>query len=127
MNKDTNPDFKVKSLPATFDDLPWSDTLDRSRPVRLHSLKAWPVYFNEVLRGEKNHELRRDDRDFRAGDRILLNEWVPDKVRIAPRGYTGRVVRGTITRVTRPADLAEVSPGALGDGYAILDVSWELA
>lgn len=37
-----------------------------------HTLKCLPVYFDAVKRGEKNFEVRRDDRGFQKGDQIVL-------------------------------------------------------
>ncbi len=38
----------------------------------VHELKTWPVYFDAVERGEKNFEVRRDDRGFQKGDVVRL-------------------------------------------------------
>ena len=37
-----------------------------------HELKCLPVYFDAVKRGDKNFEVRRDDRGFQKGDTIKL-------------------------------------------------------
>lgn len=37
-----------------------------------HELKCWPVYFDAIRRGEKNFEVRRDDRGFQKGDVLKL-------------------------------------------------------
>lgn len=61
---------------------------------RTHELKTWPEFFQATLNGRKKFELRRNDRDFRVGDELLLKEWDPtieeyDK----PFGYSGREVK----------------------------------
>lgn len=61
---------------------------------REHDLKTWPVYFRLVKSGAKRFEVRRDDRDFRAGDTLRLREWDP-----AAGAYTGDVVRVRVTYV----------------------------
>ena len=48
-----------------------------------HDLKIGPNYFDAVSDGRKKFELRRNDRDFKAGDRLMLREWVASE-------YTGR-------------------------------------
>lgn len=53
--------------------------------LRTHVLKAWPACFRAVVEGQKPFELRKNDRGFRAGDRLLLREYVP-----ADDVYTGR-------------------------------------
>lgn len=54
-----------------------------------HELKILPQWFADVLTGKKNFEIRRNDRDFKVGDYLLLKEW--DKGR-----YTGREVKKRI-------------------------------
>lgn len=59
---------------------------------RLHSLRCWPEFYAKLESGEKTFELRKDDRGFRAGDMLLLREWLP-----GTEVYTGRE---TLRRVT---------------------------
>ena len=51
-----------------------------------HQLKTWPDYFEAIARNEKTFEVRKNDRDFKVGDRLLLQEWCP-----RADGFTGRV------------------------------------
>lgn len=52
----------------------------------IHDLKCWPEYFEAVLDGRKQFEIREcRDRCFTLGDTLLLREWNPDTER-----YTGR-------------------------------------
>jgi len=46
---------------------------------RTHSLKTWPEYFQKVKSGEKNFEVRIDDRNYKVRDTLVLREWCPDK------------------------------------------------
>ena len=55
--------------------------------MAIHKLKTLPDFFDVVLSGEKTFELRKGDRDFKAGDVLLLREWS------IHTGYTGREVR----------------------------------
>ncbi len=41
----------------------------------VHELKILPEYFNRVKTGTKRFELRKNDRDFHAGDMLCLREW----------------------------------------------------
>lgn len=53
-----------------------------------HELKTWPEYFEAVANGLKRFELRdSSDRDFKVGDKLRLEEWIP-----ATKTYTGRYV-----------------------------------
>ncbi len=44
---------------------------------KVHELKTWPQFFNPILRGEKTFEFRKNDRDFKKGDKLLLREYDP--------------------------------------------------
>lgn len=56
--------------------------------MRTHELKTWPRYFERVKNGTKTFEVRNNDRDFQAGDRVVLKEFDPNKP--AHEAYTGR-------------------------------------
>lgn len=43
--------------------------------VRIHALKIDPEYYTPVLREQKNFEIRKNDRNFKVGDLVLLEEW----------------------------------------------------
>lgn len=55
---------------------------------RVHYLKTWVVYFELVRSGLKTFEMRKNDRNFQAGDVLILEEWDP-----VTQGYTGRSSR----------------------------------
>ena len=40
-----------------------------------HLLKITPEYFLAVDSGQKNFELRENDRDYKVGDMLVLREW----------------------------------------------------
>jgi hypothetical protein len=62
-----------------------------------HCLKTIQPWFDHVAEGTKTFELRKNDRGFKIGDRLFLQEW--DEIR---ERYTGReievIVRGTMER-----------------------------
>ena len=43
--------------------------------MKLHKLKIWPVFFIAVINGKKLFEIRKMDRDYQVGDKILLQEF----------------------------------------------------
>lgn len=43
-----------------------------------HTLKIWPQFYQAVLSGEKNFEVRPNDRGFQKGDTVILREWIPE-------------------------------------------------
>lgn len=50
-----------------------------------HALKTWPEYFKDIESGKKNFELRKFDRPYQVGDRLLLQEF-----NSVDNGYTGK-------------------------------------
>ena len=51
-----------------------------------HELKTWPKFFESIIAEMKTFEIRKNDRDFKAGDYLVLREWNPETAQ-----YTGRV------------------------------------
>lgn len=61
----------------------------------IHKLKIQPQYFIEVCTGKKSFEIRKNDRNFQVGDKLLLKEFESET-----RSYTGRVIERKITYIT---------------------------
>jgi hypothetical protein len=78
--------------------------------VKIHELKTWPVYFDQLKRGLKRFEYRRNDRDFQVGDVLQLEEWDPETGE-----YTGRWM------ALRVWSMMTDCPG-LPEGYCIMQV-----
>lgn len=81
-------------------------------PQILNELKTWCEYFNLVLEGKKQFELRRNDRDFRVGSYLLLREWHP-----TGKEYTGRALLVRIVMI-----LSGVPNWGLKEGYCIMGI-----
>ncbi len=60
-----------------------------------HNLNTWPEFFQCSWVGEKTFEIRKNDRNFKVCDEVILQEWD-----FADEEYTGREIRGTICYVT---------------------------
>lgn len=45
----------------------------------IHQIKIYPKFFKRVESGEKNFEVRINDRDYQKGDTLVLHEWDPEK------------------------------------------------
>lgn len=58
--------------------------------------KVWPEYFQLILDGKKQFELRLADCACAPGDTLHLREWDP-----ATKQYTGRALDKAVTRVLR--------------------------
>jgi hypothetical protein len=83
-----------------------------------HDLKSWPQFFELILAGEKLHELRRnDDRDFRVGDTLRLQEFDPKTNR-----YTGRELRAQVTYITSAKAPCALSEGSLHPNFCIISI-----
>lgn len=74
----------------------------------MHELKILPEYFEAVKSGDKKFELRKDDRDYKVGDIIVLNEWDGE-------AYTGERIQMKIRYILR--DCPEYG---LAEGYCII-------
>ena len=74
---------------------------------KLHELKTLPKYFNLVCSNIKNFEVRKNDRDYKINDILILKEWDTDK------GYTGYEQRRKICYVLDNPDYCK-------EGYVIL-------
>ena len=78
----------------------------------IHALKTWPEYFEKVKSGEKNFELRKNDRHFQVGDTLILQEW--DSI----SGYSGRECDRVVSYVFNGG-------GTMGlqEGYVIMSLT----
>ncbi|CAL2095500.1 conserved protein of unknown function [Tenacibaculum sp. 190524A02b] len=45
--------------------------------MNVHDLKIYPEHFNDVVKGTKKVEIRKNDRNFQVGDILYLNEYCP--------------------------------------------------
>ena len=61
--------------------------------MKIHELKTLPEYFDAVFMGKKNFEIRQNDRDYKIGDYVELQEYDLNK------GFTGRKLSRQITYI----------------------------
>lgn len=59
--------------------------------MKTHELKTWPLYYQDMVYGPKNFEVRRNDRDFQVGDLLVLREFDPTTMEYSGREATRRV------------------------------------
>ena len=84
--------------------------------MTVHRLKSWPEFFEPLLDGSKTFELRKNDRDYRVGDHLLLQEYEP-----RTDTYTGREIGRRVSYVLTGAGVGSIAPlKGLAMGYAIL-------
>lgn len=72
-----------------------------------HEIKISPEFFEPVSIGQKRFELRKNDRDYHAGDSVVLKEW-------DGTDYTGNELTVGIRYV-----LKDCPEYGLADGYCI--------
>lgn len=77
----------------------------------LHVLKTWPPFFDEVRRGWKAFEIRKDDRGYNTHDILLLREWDPKK-----KEYTRRIHACKVGYVMRGPQFG------LEEGYCVMSI-----
>nr|WP_053434841.1 DUF3850 domain-containing protein [Sporosarcina globispora] len=63
--------------------------------AKRHELKILPEYYNEVYRGVKTFEIRKNDRDFKVGDTLVIKEYFPNS-----ESFSGRFIEKKITYIT---------------------------
>ena len=73
---------------------------------KIHELKTWKQFFQDVLDGDKPFEVRKDDRDFRVGDDLYLREFDPETLE-----YTGRAIHKLVTYKLTHEEFAGVAEG----------------
>lgn len=59
-----------------------------------HALKTWPEYFDAIVEGIKQFEVRKADRDFKVGETLLLQKFDP-----VTQKYSGQEIKMEITYI----------------------------
>jgi ASC-1-like (ASCH) protein len=72
-----------------------------------HRLKTLTNYYQDVEKGKKNFEVRFNDRNFKVGDILYLEEFVP------PSTYTGRQIIKEVVYILDDQDFCK-------EGYVII-------
>ncbi|MNX23737.1 hypothetical protein D3C86_537450 [compost metagenome] len=78
----------------------------------IHKLKTHQKYFVDVYSGLKNFELRFNDRNYKIGDELILEEYIPES-----EFYTGRILHRRIDCILKGGVFG------LEEGYVILALS----
>lgn len=76
----------------------------------IHALKCEPEYFKDVLSGKKTFEVRINDRQYKVGDLLALNEYDMED-----EAYTGASCLTYIDYILDNCDYCK-------DGYVILSI-----
>lgn len=62
--------------------------------MMVHELKIWPRFYEAVDSGAKTFEVRENDRNFKVGDTLCLQEYLPMLGR-----YTGEQINVIVTYI----------------------------
>lgn len=87
-----------------------------------HKLKILPQYFKAVQNGNKTFEIRKNDRDFKVGDTLLLQEYIlpfTQPLGVKEGYYTGQEITKEISY------FFEGKGYGLKEGYCILGLKQE--
>lgn len=85
--------------------------------MAFHDVKIWPKWFDAVRDGKLNFNVRRNDRDYKVGDTLVMQEFNP-----GTGVYSDRKIEKKITYVeTGDADRHGM-PG-IQHGYAVLGLA----
>lgn len=82
--------------------------------MNIHELKTWPKYFQDIIDGLKDFEIRYNDRDFQVGEKAILHEYDPET-----NTYTGRELAIRIKYIVKWND-SDIMIRSLRPGYCII-------
>lgn len=84
----------------------------------VHRVKSWSMFFTDILSGERTSDIRRNDRRYRVGDYMLLQEYDP-----VTGSYTGRTQAVQITYLQgNKSNPCAISRDALHNDYVVLSI-----
>jgi ASC-1-like (ASCH) protein len=82
----------------------------------IHELKTWTKYFEAIKSGHKTFEIRINDRDFKPGDTLYLQEYDPEI-----NFYTGRTIIKVVGYVMESTSNHNHMDG-IQNGYIIMSL-----
>lgn len=74
--------------------------------MTIHELKILPEYYKAQVEGKKNFEIRKNDRDYKVGDKLVLKEYDPKAKELTGQSF--------ITEITFITNYQQK------DGYVVL-------
>jgi hypothetical protein len=81
----------------------------------IHTLKCWAEFYDAIACGMKTHEIRKNDRNYQAGDMLLLHRCYQPSGPGPEVHFTGETLLVGVTYVTHggewglPADVCVMS------------------
>lgn len=76
----------------------WNEFKNRkmAKIATVHVLKTWPIYFRALQQSRKRFEIRKNDRDFKVGDFLVLKEFDPKT-----KEYSGYDLKVKVTYILK--------------------------
>lgn len=72
--------------------------------MKTHELKIDPQYFEAIADGRKTFEIRKNDRNYKVGDRLVLREYDSSIFKCAHtcdcHRYTGKEIKCAVSYIT---------------------------
>jgi hypothetical protein len=93
------------------------ECVTHSESATVHHVKSWMRLFGPTAAGKKTHELRYNDRNYKVGDILDLQEYDQEI-----KKYTGRSTKVEITYMTSAENPCAMSSVGLNEGFVILSV-----
>ncbi len=86
----------------------------------IHCLKTWPDLFKDIVSGIKTFDIRRNDRGFKVGDVLVMQEYSPETME-----YTKEMASFKVTYIIQgvwglPEDVCVMSINPIVDTVNIL-------
>lgn len=81
---------------------------DNKPDHKIHEIKIAAMYYEDVVRGKKSFELRKNDRGYKQGDKLIMLEFKDGK-------HTGRIINADVTYMLEDYT-------GLAEGYCILGI-----
>lgn len=80
----------------------------------IHELKILPKYFKDVIYFKKTFEIRKNDRNFKIDDALILKEYDPNT-----KTFTGNYATAKVKYVLKDKDF----PSGIKEGYCIIGLN----
>jgi len=80
--------------------------------MKEHKLKTWIPYYRDIINDIKTFEIRKNDRDFKVGDILILEEW--DDIK---ETYTGHFIYMRVGYILKGGQFG------IEDGYVVMTLN----
>lgn len=82
-----------------------------------HTVKSWSHFFDAIESGHKKHDLRKNDRNYKVDDKLILQRYDNINGR-----YTGEFLERRVTYITNNQFPCAFSSAVLPNDYCILSL-----